>query len=99
MPQPRFAPSYSKTRIIADGINTIASHFSTLPHPPDTIQDRQQVLSITALYQLFLMSLFVAMTNNMQIINGRKTVIEGRQWLIGDKQKVDNLELFSKFAI
>jgi hypothetical protein len=33
VPQPRFAPSYSKTRIIADGINTIASHFSTLPHP------------------------------------------------------------------
>ena len=45
------------------------------------------------------MSLFVAMTNNMQIINGRKTIIERRQWLIGDKQKVDNLELFSKFAI
>ncbi len=45
------------------------------------------------------MSLFVAMTNNMQIINGRKTVVEGRQWQIGDKQKVDNLELFSKFAI
>ena len=88
MPQPRFAPSYSKTRIIANGINTIASHFSTLPHPtPDTILDRQQVLSITALYQLFLMALFVAMTNNMQIINGRKKVIEGRLWLIGDKQK------------
>ena len=27
------------------------------------------------------MSLFVAMTNNMQIINGRKTVIERRQCL------------------
>lgn len=36
------------------------------------------------------MSLFVAMTNNMQIINGRKKVIEGRLWLIGDKQKVNN---------
>ena len=39
------------------------------------------------------------MTNNVQIINGRKTVIERRQWLKDDKQKVDNLELFSKFAI
>jgi hypothetical protein len=45
------------------------------------------------------MSLFVAMTNNVRTINGRKKVVEGRQWLIGDKQKVDNLELFSKFAI
>ena len=25
--------SNQRTRIIADGINTIASHFSTLPHP------------------------------------------------------------------
>lgn len=106
MPQPRFAPSYSKTRIIADGINTIASHFSTLPHPtrhnpgPAASSLNHSSLSIIShVSLLFLMSLFVAMTNNMQIINGRKKVIEGRQWLIGDKQKVNNLELFSKFAI
>lgn len=99
MPQPRFAPSYSKTRIIDDGINTIASHFSILPHPtrhyPGPAASHFHYSSLRIISHTF----FSTLTNSMQIINGRKKVIEGRLWLIGDKQKVDNLELFSKFAI